>query len=180
MKLRDSFAAALLAAACFAAPAAAQSNNSNVSGTNNSNISGVNNSNATGVNNSNASGSNNFNSGIPGQGVGGAPGSAGFSSNVLGQAQSLQQQLAAAQNALNSFTPPPAPAPSGPRYFARTSQDCPCNKPPGNDGAQERAQLEANLAKAQSDAAAFLESVKNPGPDKLGAATSGPTVGPTW
>jgi hypothetical protein len=93
-------------------------------------------------------------------------------------AQSLQQQLAAAQNALNAFTPPPS-APSGPRYFARASQDCPCNKPAG-DGGQERAQLEANLAKAQADAAAFLESVKNPGPDKLGAAASGAKVGPTW
>jgi hypothetical protein len=163
MKLRDSFAAAVLAAACLAAPASAQVNNSNVTGTNNSNFSGFNNS----------------NSGIPGQSFPGATGSAGFNSNVLGQAQSLQQQLAAAQNALNSFTPPPAATPSGPRYFARTSQDCPCNKPAG-DGGQERAQLEANLAKAQADAAAFLESVKNPGPDKLGAAATGAQVGPTW
>jgi hypothetical protein len=161
MKLRDSFAAAVLAAACFAAPAYSQSN---VSGTNNSNISGFNNSNSS----------------VPGQGFPGSPGSAGFNSNTLGQAQSLQQQLAAAQNALNSFTPPPAATPSGPRYFARASQDCPCNKPAGDGGAQERAQLEANLAKAQADAAAFLESVKNPGADKLGAAATGAKVGPTW
>jgi hypothetical protein len=159
MKLRDSFAAAVLAAACFAAPAYSQSN-------------------VSGTNNSNASGFNNSNSSIPGQGFPGSSGSAGFNSNTLGQAQSLQQQLAAAQNALNAFTPPPA-APSGPRYFARGSQDCPCNKPAG-DGGQERAQLEANLAKAQADAAAFLESVKNPGPDKLGAAATGAKVGPTW
>jgi hypothetical protein len=170
MKLRDSFAATLLAAACLAAvtyssatPANAQ-NCSNCSGTNNSNFTGFNNS----------------NSGIPGLGSPGSPGSAGFNSNTLGQAQSLQQQLAAAQNALNSFTPPPAATPSGPRYFARTSQDCPCNKPTGDGGAQERAQLEANLAKAQADAAAFLESVKNPGADKLGAAATGAKVGPTW
>jgi hypothetical protein len=161
MKLRDSFAAAVLAAACFAAPAYSQSN---VSGTNNSNLSGFNNSNSS----------------VPGQGSPGSAGSAGFNSNTLGQAQSLQQQLAAAQNALNSFTPPPAATPSGPRYFARTSQDCPCNKPTGDGGAQERAQLEANLAKAQADAAAFLESVKNPGADKLGAAATGAQVGPTW
>jgi hypothetical protein len=155
MKLRDSFAAAVLAAACFAAPASAQTtNNSNVTGTNNSN------------------------SGIPGQGFPGSAGSAGFNSNTLGQAQSLQQQLAAAQNALNAFTPTPT-GPSGPRYFARASQDCNCGKPAG-DGGAERAQLEANLAKAQADAAAFLESVKNPGADKLGAATSGAKVGPTW
>jgi hypothetical protein len=157
MKLRDSFAAAVLAAACFAAPASAQiTNNSNVTGTNNSNSS------------------------IPGQGFSGSAGSAGYNSNTLGQAQSLQQQLAAAQNALNAFTPPPATGPSGPRYFARASQDCNCGKPTGDGGAQERAQLEANLAKAQADAAAFLESVKNPGADKLGAATSGAKVGPTW
>jgi hypothetical protein len=161
MKLRDSFAAAVLAAACFAAPAYSQSN-------------------VSGTNNSNASGFNNSNSGIPGQGFAGSSGSAGFNSNTLGQAQALQQQLAAAQNALNSFTPPPAATPSGPRYFARTSQDCPCNKPTGDGGSQERAQLEANLAKAQADAAAFLESVKNPGADKLGAAATGAKVGPTW
>lgn len=155
MKLRDSFAAALLAAACFAAPASAQFNNSNVTGTNNSNSS------------------------IPGQGFSGSVGSAGFNSSTLGQAQSLQQQLAAAQNALNSFTPPPAAA-SGPRYFARNSQDCNCGKPAGDGGAQERAQLEANLAKAQADAAAFLESVKNPSPDKLGDVRAGASVGPTW
>jgi hypothetical protein len=164
MKLRDSLAIAVLATACLAAPASAQFNNSNVTGTNNSNFSGFNNS----------------NSGIPGQGFAGSAGSAGFNSNTLGQAQSLQQQLAAAQNALNSFTPPPGATPSGPRYFARASQDCPCNKPAGDGGAQERAQLEANLAKAQADAAAFLESVKNPGADKLGAAASGAQVGPTW
>jgi hypothetical protein len=163
MKLRDSLAAAVLAAACFAAPASAQ----------------------VVVNNSNVTGSNNSNSGIPGQGFPGAPSSAGFSSNVLGQAQSLQQQLAAAQNALNSFTPPPpAPpsAPSGPRYFARASQECNCGgaKPTGDGGAQERAQLEANLAKAQADAAAFLESVKNPGADKLGNVQAGAQSGPTW
>ncbi len=163
MKLRDSLAAAVLAAACFAAPASAQFNNSNATGTNNSNFSGFNNSNSS----------------TPGQGFSGSAGSAGFNSNTLGQAQSLQQQLAAAQNALNSFTPPPA-GPSGPRYFARGSQECNCAKPAGDGGAQERAQLEANLAKAQADAAAFLESVKNPGPDKLGAATSGAQVGPTW
>jgi hypothetical protein len=163
MKLRDSFAVAVLAAACLAAPASAQSNN---------------NSNVTGTNNSNFSGFNNSNSSIPGQGFSGSAGSAGFSSNVLGQAQSLQQQLAAAQNALNSFTPPPA-SPSGPRYFARGSQECNCTQP-GDGGAQERAQLEANLAKAQADAAAFLESVKNPGSDKLGDVQAGARVGPTW
>jgi hypothetical protein len=162
MKLRDSLAIAVLASACLAAPAFAQSNNSN----------------STGANNSNFSGFNNSNSSIPGQGFAGSPGSAGFNSNVLGQAQSLQQQLAAAQNALNAFTPPPA-APSGPRYFARNSQDCNCGTT-GDGGAQERAQLEANLAKAQADAAAFLESVKNPGSDKLGAAATGAQVGPTW
>jgi hypothetical protein len=162
MKLRNSLATAVLATACLSVPAYAQSNNSGITGTNNSGISGV----------------NNNNSGIPGQGFAGSAGSAGFNSSTLGQAQSLQQQLAAAQNALNSFTPPAA-TPSGPRYFARTSQDCPCNKPAG-DGGQERAQLEANLAKAQADAAAFLESVKNPGPDKLGAAEAGAKIGPTW
>jgi hypothetical protein len=168
MKLRDSFAVAVLAAACLVAPASAQSNG-------NSNVTGVNNSNLTGVNNSNSS--------IPGQGFSGSAGSAGFSSNVLGQAQSLQQQLAAAQNALNSFTPPAVtPAPSGPRYFARASQECNCpgGSPTGDGGAQERAQLEANLAKAQADAAAFLDSVKNPGADKLGNAQAGPQSGPTW
>ncbi len=155
MKLRDSFAVAVLAAACLAAPASAQSNvNSNVTGTNNSNSS------------------------IPGQGFSGSAGSAGFSSNVLGQAQSLQQQLAAAQNALNSFTPPAA-SPSGPRYFARASQDCNCAQS-GDGGAQERAQLESNLAKAQADATAFLESVKNPSSDKLGDVQAGAKVGPTW
>jgi hypothetical protein len=164
MKLRDSFAAAVLAAACLAAPASAQVNNSNVSGTNNSNFSGFNNS----------------NSGIPGLGSPSSPGSAGFNSNVLGQAQSLQQQLAAAQNALNSFTPPPGAAPAGPRYFSRASQDCGCAPPPGDGGKNERAQLEANLAKAQADAAAFLESVKNPGADKLGTAQAGAQSGPTW
>jgi hypothetical protein len=171
MKLRDSLAVAILAAACFAAPTHAQV-------TNNSGMTGTNNSGMTGTNNSGLSGVNNNNSGIPGLGSPSSPGSAGFNSNTLGQAQSLQQQLAAAQNALNAFTPPPS-APSGPRYFARTSQDCPCNKPAG-DGGQERAQLEANLAKAQADAAAFLESVKNPGSDKLGAAATGAQVGPTW
>jgi hypothetical protein len=154
MKLRDGFAAAVLATVCLAAPASAQFNNSNVTGTNNSNSS------------------------IPGQGFGGSAGSAGFNSNVLGQAQSLQQQLAAAQNALNSFTPLPV-APSGPRYFARASQECNCANS-GDGGAQERAQLEANLAKAQADAAAFLESVKNPGSDKLGDVQAGAQVGPTW
>jgi hypothetical protein len=164
MKLRDSFAVAILAAACLAAPASAQNNN---------------NSNVTGTNNSNFSGFNNSNSSIPGQGFPGSGGSAGYNSSTLGQAQSLQQQLAAAQNALNAFTPPPA-SPSGPRYFARASQECNCGKPAGDGGAQERAQLEANLAKAQADAAAFLESVKNPGADKLGAAVTGAKVGPTW
>jgi hypothetical protein len=155
MKLRDSFAVAVLAAACLAAPASAQlSNNSNITGTNNSNSS------------------------IPGQGFSGSAGSAGYSSNVLSQAQSLQQQLAAAQNALNSFTPLPD-ARSGPRYFARGSQECNCTKP-GDGGAQERAQLEANLAKAQADAAAFLASVKNPGSDKLGDVQAGAKVGHTW
>jgi hypothetical protein len=171
MKLRDSLAFAVLASACLAAPASAQFNNSNSTGTNNSNF--------TGTNNSNFSGFNNSNSSIPGQGFSGSAGSAGFNSNTLGQAQSLQQQLAAAQNALNAFTPPPT-APAGPRYFARASQECSCNKPAGDGGAQERAQLEANLAKAQADAAAFLESVKNPGADKLGAAEGGARIGPTW
>ncbi len=165
MKLRDSLVAAVvLATACLAAPAYAQSNNSGITGTNNSGISGF----------------NNNNSSIPGLGFPGGAGSAGFNSSTLSQAQSLQQQLAAAQNALNSFTPPAAPGPSGPRYFARASQDCGCAKPAGDGGAQERAQLEANLAKAQADAAAFLESVKNPGSDKLGAAVNGAQVGRTW
>jgi hypothetical protein len=171
MKLRDSFAVAVLTAACLASPAAAQFNNSNSTGVNNSNFTGVNNSNSTGVNSTNSN--------IPGQGFPGSAGSAGFNSSTLGQAQSLQQQLAAAQNALNSFTPPPAAA-AGPRYFARASQECNCGKPAGDGGAQERAQLEANLAKAQADAAAFLESVKNPSADKLGEAQAGARIGPTW
>jgi hypothetical protein len=173
MKLRDSIAAAALATACLAVPAYGQS-------TNNSGITGVNTSSSPITNNSGITGANNNNSPIPNTGGFGAPGSAGFNSSVLSQAQSLQQQLAAAQNALNSFTPPSTAAPVGPRYFARNSQDCPCNKPSGDGGAQERAQLEANLAKAQADAAAFLESVKNPGSDKLGPVTAGVKIGPTW
>lgn len=156
MRLRNSFAVAALAAVCCAAPAGAQSITNN---------------------NSNASGYNNSNSSIPGLGSPSSSGSAGYNSNTLGQAQSLQQQLAAAQNALNGFNP--APSSTGPRYFARTSQDCNCGGTP-TGGAQERAQLEANLAKAQADAAAFLESVKNPGSDKLGDVQAGAKVGPTW
>jgi hypothetical protein len=163
MKLRDGIVAAVLAVGCLAAPAYAESTGTNGSGTNNSNSTGVNNSNATGV------------GGTPLTGSGGpGAGSAGYNSSTLAQAQSLQQQLAAAQSALDNFKP----TPSGPRHFARTAQPCNCG---GDAGGQERAQLEANLAKAQADAAAFLESVKNPGRDKLGDAQStGAKVGPTW
>jgi hypothetical protein len=161
MKLRDSLAAGLLAAVCLAAPAYAQSNNG---GTGNSNATGVINSNSTGVGSSSSPLSG---SGGPGSG------SAGYNSSTLAQAQSLQQQLAAAQSALDNFKP----TPTGPRYFSRASQPCNC----GDGGGQERAQLEANLAKAKADAAAFLESVRNPGRDKLGEAQSaGALVGPTW
>ncbi len=171
MKLRDSLATAALAVLCLSAPAFAQANN-------NSNSSGSNNSNATGTNNSNLTGV----SGSPLSGSGGGPGSgsAGYNSSVLGQAQSLQQQLAAAQSAVDNFKPP-VEAPSGPRSFARNPQPCDCAKPSGDGGAQERAQLEANLAKAKADAAAFLDSVRNPGPDKLGDVRStGQRSSPTW
>jgi hypothetical protein len=180
MKLRDSLAAAALAVLCSSAPAFAQANNgSNGTGVNNSNMTGVNNSNATGTNNSNATGVG----GTPLSGSDGGPGagSAGYNSSVLGQAQSLQQQLAAAQSAVDNFKPPAEVAPSGPRSFARNPQPCDCAQPSGDGGAQERAQLEANLAKAKADAAAFLDSVKNPGPDKLGDVRStGQSSGRTW
>jgi opacity protein-like surface antigen len=180
MKLRDSLATAALAVLCLSAPAFAQANNnSNSSGTNNSNSSGTNNSNSSSTNNSNLTGV----SGSPLSGSGGGPGSgnAGYNSSVLGQAQSLQQQLAAAQSAVDNFRPPADVAPSGPRSFARNPQPCDCAKPSGDGGAQERAQLEANLAKAKADAAAFLDSVRNPGPDKLGDVRStGQRSGPTW
>jgi hypothetical protein len=165
MKLRDSLAAALFAV-CLAAPAYAQSNNG---GTNNSNFSGTNNSNATGLNFCPpASSSSASNSCTPG------PGKAGYSAATLSQASSLQQQLAAAQSALDNYKP----ASTGIRSFTRSA---PSGSGSGNSGGQERAQLEANLLKAQNDAAAFLESVKNPKPDQLGSAQgSGAKVGPTW
>jgi hypothetical protein len=178
MKLRDSLAVAALASLCLVAPAYAQTNNSGTTGTNNSGTTGTNNSGTTGTNNSGATGI----VGSPGAGFGGpGAGSAGYNSSVLGQAQSLQQQLAAAQSAVDNFKPPAEVAPSGPRSFARNPQPCDCAQPSGDGGAQERAQLEANLAKAKADAAAFLDSVRNPGPDKLGDVRStGQSSGRTW
>jgi hypothetical protein len=166
MKLRDSLAAAALAAICITAPAYAQNNNSNVSGTNNSNFTGVNNSNMNGTN-----------FGSPGSTT-----SVGYNAATLSQAQSLQQQLAAAQNALDTCNAKPAPAPSGPRSFTRTSQAQACGCAGGAAGCPEgeRAQLEANLAKAKADAAAFLESTKNPGKDMLAVPQATAAVGPTW
>ncbi len=162
MKLRDSFAAAVLAATCLAAVTYSSATPANADTC--SNCSGTNNSNFSGFNNSNSSQTG---SGGPGSG------SAGYNSSTLGQAQSLQQQLAAAQSALDNFKP----TPTGPRYFSRASQPCNC----GDGGGQERAQLEANLAKAKADAAAFLESVKNPSRDKLGDAQStSAKYSPTW
>jgi hypothetical protein len=186
MKLRDSLAVAALAALCLAAPAYAQTNNSGTTGTNNSGTTGTNNSGTTGTNNSGTTGTNNSGTtgivGSPGAGFGGpGAGSAGYNPTVLSQAQSLQQQLAAAQSAVDNFKPPADAVPSGPRSFARTAQPCDCAKPSGDGGAQERAQLEANLEKAKAEAAAFLESVKNPGPDKLGEVRStGKRTGGTW
>jgi hypothetical protein len=143
MKLRDSLAAAVLAAICITAPAYAQNNNSNTGGT-----------------------------------------SSGYNAATLSQAQSLQQQLAAAQNALDTCNAKPAAAPTGPRSFTRTSQAQACGcAGSGTAGCPEgeRAQLEANLAKAKADAAAFLESVKNPGANLLAAPeATAAKVGPTW
>jgi hypothetical protein len=165
MKLRDSLAAAVLAAICITAPAYAQ--NSNVTGTNNSNMTGVNNSNAPGTSFGSPASSS----------------SSGYNAATLSQAQTLQQQLAAAQNALDTCNAKPAAAPTGPRSFTRTSQAQACGCAGGAGGCPEgeRAQLEANLAKAKTDAAAFLESVKNPGANLLATPqTTAAKVGPTW
>jgi hypothetical protein len=160
MKLRDSLGAVLLAAVCLAAaPAYAQR-------TNNSNTTGV------------GSYAPPLTFGSPG-----STGSAGYNSSTLSQAQSLQQQLAAAQNALDTCNAKPAAAPTGPRSFTRTSQAQACGCAGGAGGCPEgeRAQLEANLAKAKADAAAFLESVKNPGVNLLAAPeTTAAKFGPTW
>jgi hypothetical protein len=165
MKLRDGLAAALLAAVCLSAPAYAQNNNSNSGGSNNSNATGV--------------------IGSPyGFGTPGSTSSSGYNAATLSQAQTLQQQLAAAQNALDTCNSKPAAAPTGPRSFTRTSQAQACGC--AGSGAAgcpegERAQLEANLAKAKADAAAFLESVKNPGTNLLAAPeATAANVGPTW
>jgi hypothetical protein len=159
MKLRDSLAAALLVAVSFTAPAYA------------SNLGSTNNSNATGV------------IGSPyGFGTPGSTTNSGYNAETLGQASSLQQQLAAAQNALDTCNAKPATA-TGPRSFSRTSQAqaCGCAGTGGGCPDAERAQLEANLAKAKADSAAFLESVKNPGANLLAAPqTTAAIVGPTW
>jgi hypothetical protein len=81
-----------------------------------------------------------------------------------------------------AITPPPAPSPSetpvqpaseGVRVFLRSAQPCNCG------GAAEQAELE----KVKAEAAAFLESVKNPNASQLGQAkpTGGTSVSsPTW
>jgi hypothetical protein len=80
------------------------------------------------------------------------------------------------------IAPPPAPSPSetpvqpaseGVRLFLRSAQPCNCG------GAAEQAELE----KVKAEAAAFLESVKNPNASQLGQAkpTGGTSVSsPTW
>jgi hypothetical protein len=114
-------------------------------------------SNVGSVTNSNFGGVNN--SGPQGGSSFGSPGSsgsAGYNSSVLEQARSFQQQLVDAQT---------GQACTGVRSFLRTPQACPTNE---------------KLIKAKADATAFLESVKNPGPNMLAtpqgvAAKSSPT-----
>jgi hypothetical protein len=115
-------------------------------------------SNNGGANNSNLGGVNN--SQPSGPSSFGSPGSStttGYNATVLEQAKSLQQQLADAQT---------VQACSGTRSFLRTPQACPTNE---------------KLTEVKAKATAFLESVKNPGPDLLAApANVVAKSNPTW
>lgn len=151
MKLLNSLTVAALAAVCLAAPASAQ-------------------------NNSQASGFNSSNSLIP---TSGGPTTysttVGYSSSVLQQAQSFQQQITAARAALNAFKPSFVSKPTGLRSFIRNGSrtEVTNNTEVSEVSLQERARLEAALSKAQADADAFLASVRNPGADKLSSSGSG-------
>jgi hypothetical protein len=156
MKLRNSLTIATLAAACMAAPAYAQTNNSNASGFNNSN------------------------SLIP---ASGGPASSsttvGYNSAILQQSQSYIQQISSARAALNAYRPSFVSKATGLRSFIRNgaSNEVTNNRAVSESSLQERAQLEAALAKAQADADAFLASVKNPGADKLSSSGFGSAGG---
>jgi hypothetical protein len=131
MNMRNSLALGVVALCLGNAPAMAQSNNG-------------------GANNSQPGGITSF----------GSPGSStttGYSTTVLDQARSLQQQLADAQSVRSG---------SGTRIFLRTPQAAPTNE---------------RLIKAKADATAFLESVRNPGSNLLAAPTTAVAKpNPTW
>jgi hypothetical protein len=144
MKIRNSLVLGFAATALLAAPGWAQSNNG---GSNNSNVGGV------------------LNSGPQGQLNLGSPSSAapaGYNSAVLGQAQSLQERLAAAKAGASSC--------SGIRTFVRNPQ-------PSSPGAGS-----AELERVKQEALVFLDSVKNPGSNLLAAPQGGPVMPsyPSW
>jgi hypothetical protein len=156
MKLRNSLTIAALAAACLAAPAYAQSNNSQASGFNSSN------------------------SLIP---TSGGPTfsttTVGYSSTILQQSQTYVQQIASARAALNAFRPAFTSKATGLRSFIRngSSNEVTNNSEISESSLQERAQLQAALDKAQADADAFLASVKNPSGGQLSSGGSGSAGG---